>query len=523
MKIVLVQIDLVLGARVLLKVLEARGFDVEALQINITYVDEFTDQDLETIYTRLADADVVGLSYNSFYATQGERLCRYIRARRPDQTLILGGPHATAMPEAVLEHSDIVVLFEAEVALPQVLDALDDPQRLHAIPGVLTHQNRGPERHRSPELAWDLDSVPFQSIDTNRITYFSRDKGLYSPETRELFASTDDNYLVLGSRGCPFSCTYCSNSLYHALDKRNRKVRKRSVDNIVDEMRHAVDHGFESFYIADDNFFSFSVEEIRRFHDLYGALRRPFSVVGINPNNFRDKDSVTKLRLLLDCGLSDIRVGVQSGSDKTLSRFRRGYKARELPELLRPIDQYRDTIFPAPFDKLHVALDFICDSPWEDEADRQSTVRLANVVLEQFTIFFYTLVYLPGTKLYNEAVEQGLITDHTRDIFHRGIAGVDDIPTNRLLFLIGTLKERGASLDPDVLDHLLHLSETNPPLFERMVDSQLAIVKQVESHHRVDLKHGAIHPYLSGFNTWTKQTGDVGRKVLFRSYHRAYG
>ncbi|MBF0482432.1 MAG: B12-binding domain-containing radical SAM protein [Desulfovibrionaceae bacterium] len=523
MKIVMIQIDLVLGSRILLSVLGQSGYEVKSLQIIIKYIDALSSEDLEIIYEYVSDADVVGLSFNSFYAVQGEILCRYIKSKSSKHTIICGGYHATAMPEAVLEYADIVILYEAEKALPAVLESLGDMAEVEKIPGVLTKNKKGKQYHCSPEIVWDLDSLPFQSLDTEKIQYFSKEKGIYTPDVTNLFVDNEKRYMILGSRGCPFFCTYCSNHLYHSFDKRILKVRKRSVKNIVDEMKWATKMGFESFYIADDNFFSFHIEEIEEFCKLYEDTKKPFSVSGVNPNNFRDKKSEKKLQLLLGCGLSDVRVGIQSGSDKTLKRFNRGYKAAELADLLRPIDAHRDTIFPAPRDKLHVALDFICDSPWENTEDKQATVRLANTVLKQFTIFFYTLIYLPGTKLYLDALESGQITDHVKEIFHRGIAGVEDNPTNRLLFLVGILKERGLSIDDEVLEHLFDLSFADEKLFVSIVDNMISIVNGVESHHHVDLKHGAIHPYLTGFNAWTKQTGEIGKKVLFRSYHQPYG
>ena len=523
MNIALVQIDLVLGARLLLSLLEQDGHNVQLLQVNIKYTDILSDESLDAIYNHISSAEVIGLSFNSFYALQGERLARYFKSRSEKHTIICGGYHATAMPESVVEYSDIVILYEAEKALPHVIHSLGDMAAIEKTQGVLTKNKRGKEHHRSPELVTDLDSLPLQPIDTSAIMFYSIENGLYAPNKTSTFTNSAPIYYILGSRGCPFSCTYCSNSLFHALDKQTRKVRKRSVENIIKEMKYAVSNGFEAFYIADDNFFSFSIEEIELFSVLYKEISKPFSVVGVNPNNFRSNSAERKLQLLLGCGLSDVRIGVQSGCNETLRRFDRGYKAEEISALLLPIDRNRETIFPAPKNKLHVALDFICDSPWESVADKHETVRLANAVLEQFTIFFYTLVHLPGTKLYEDALRNGQIQDHVKDIFQKGIAGVEDNPSNRLLFLIGVLKERGASLDPDLLEHLLRLSQENLELFLSTVDCLIAIVNSVENHHGVDLEHGAIHPYLTGFNAWTKQTGQVGKKVLFRSYHQAYG
>jgi len=243
----------------------------------------------------------------------------------------------------------------------------------------------------------------------------------------------------------------------------------------------------------------------------------------MNPNNFRNESAEKKLKLLLDCGLTDIRVGVQSGSDKTLSLFKRGYKSQEISKLLEPIERNRTTIWPAPYHRLNVAVDFICDAVWEDEADKMATISLAQKILKQYTIFFYTLVYLPGTEIYDVALKNGWIKNSINDIYLRGIAGVDDNIYNRLLFLIGVIKEREVTVSEGLINYILQLSKTNQKMAEEIIDSFLFCIKGIEEYHKIDRRHAALHPYLAGFNKWTKTVGEAGKKVLFRSYHQPYG
>jgi radical SAM superfamily enzyme YgiQ (UPF0313 family) len=191
--------------------------------------------------------------------------------------------------------------------------------------------------------------------------------------------------------------------------------------------------------------------------------------------------------------------------------------------LLEPIEKNRSTIWPPPYDKLHVALDFICDAPWETKEDKVATIKLAQKVLTQYSIFFYTLVYLPGTEIYTQALNNGWIDNNIKDIYLRGIAGVDDNIYNRTLFLVAVTKERGFTISDKVVDHILELSGSEPEIAKDMINSIINCVNRIESHHKVNLKHAALHPYLSGFNEWTKTSGHVGRKVLFRSYHEPYG
>lgn len=524
MNITLIQIDLVLGARVLLQVLKDRGHNAKLLQINIRYVDILTDDDMQIICDHVINSDAVGLSFNSFYAPIAKTLALFLK-KEGVKCLICGGNHATAFPEEVIEYCDIVVKYEAEKTLVEIMDNINDSERLNNIHGIVVKSSGTVHTSdKPPKVVWELDSIPFQNLDTNLIKFFDLERKIYTPEKTKLFSLAENVYFVLASRGCPFVCTYCSNSLYHSLDKNFSKVRKRSISNIINEMEYAVENGFTSFYITDDNFFSFGLDELKEFNAQYKSkIKKPFSVVGINPNNFRSQSTNEKLSLLIDCGLSDIRVGIQSGSEKTLKYFKRGYKVDEVIRLLATLENHRKTIWPYPYDKLNIALDFICDSPWEADEDKIATIKFALKILKQYSIFFYTLVFLPGTELYLQAFKNKWIDNNYKNIYFRGIAGVNDNIFNRLLFLIAVMKEREITISEKMVDHILEVAKHDLNMAEEIINSFLKSISGIERHHNVNLDHAALHPYLTGFNEWVKTSGEVGKKVLFRSYHKPYG
>jgi len=524
MKITLVQIDLVMGARILLSLLREKGYDVKLLQLNIRYTDTLNRENLDAIYDYVEGSDVIELSFNTFYALTARQLAVFLK-EKGIKHIVTGGNHATALPEEAIDYSDVVIKYEAEITLLRVLENLKNEKDLSGIKGVIyKHDGLIFDNEGAPDIIWELDNLPFQCVDTDIIKYFDLQKKLYTPEKKRLFPHDRNSYFILASRGCPFECTYCCNSLYHSIDKRFGRIRKRSIDNILDEMKGALAHGFESFYIADDNFFPFSLKDIERFSEEYRKkIKKPFSVIGVNPNNFRADSSEQKLKLLLDCGLSDMRIGVQSGSNKTLEIFKRGYKAEDVPKLLTVVDRNRDTIWDPPFDKLHIALDFICDAEWEGKEDKMATIKLAQKALKQYSAFFYTLVYLPGTPLYALARKNGWVGDEVDDIYLKGIAGIDDNIYNRVLFLIAVMKERGIDISEKFIEHILGLADTNHGLSLHVIKSVFDCIDGTETHHKVNLRHAALHPYLTGFTEWTKTVGKKGRKVLFRSYHKPYG
>ena len=187
MNITLIQIDLVLGARILLSLLKEKGYNAKSLQVNVRYTDSLTEDDLEVIWNYVSGSDVVGLSFNTFYATHAEKLARFLR-KKGIQHIIAGGNHATALPEEVMQYSDVVVKYEAEITLIRVLEALNDYEKLSLISGIAyKHNDKVNYNNTPPEIVWRLDELPFQCVDTEYIKYFDKKNKLYTPQKGNLF------------------------------------------------------------------------------------------------------------------------------------------------------------------------------------------------------------------------------------------------------------------------------------------------------------------------------------------------
>lgn len=524
MRILLVSIDLVLGTRILINVLKRKGHKVKNLELKeVRYSEPVSKKALADIYRYARNFDVIGLAFNSFYAPLARELAGYLKSKGI-KIIIAGGPHATALPEEVAEYVDAVVVYEAEITLPKLIERIKKGSFPGDIKGLVLKRGKRIINTGCPLIENNPDNIPFQSFSPRDILYYNvRKRSFEKPTLDTIFPYRERNYFILTSRGCPFKCSYCCNSLFARLNSDFARMRKRSIENIISEMKIAKKSGFNGFYIADDNFLAFSLKEIEDFSKSYKKeIRLPFGLSGLNPNNMRIPSSAKKIDLLLDSGLSDMRIGVQSGSNKTLKKFNRKYRREELTGLLAAFVN-RKTIWKKPNDTLRVAVDFICDAPWENEKDKIDTIDLANSLLPAYGIFFYSLVYLPGTDIYDLALKKEWIKDKKRDIYLKGIAGVDDNIYNRLLFLIAVLRERGSGIPPEIISFILKNHKRNPELSEKIIDFVIKAVNDTEAHHGFNIHHLTLHPYLKGFNKWRKTVGQKGRKVLFRSYHEPYG
>ncbi len=144
------------------------------------------------------------------------------------------GTHAQSLPEEAFERgADFILLGDPEAALTALAERGFSSD---AAPGVLA-----PRRPEAEPCVWpDLDTMPFPALDLLNVRRY-----------RSSIIRRGKRFtLLLGSRGCPHSCTYC---LYPVLF--GGKTRLRSPGNIVDEMEQDNrTHGISAFYFLDATF-----------------------------------------------------------------------------------------------------------------------------------------------------------------------------------------------------------------------------------------------------------------------------
>jgi radical SAM superfamily enzyme YgiQ (UPF0313 family) len=161
-------------------------------------------------YKRLIPwADLFCFSIMTSNAERAYQLADRIHAEGHARVLI-GGIHATALPEEALRHADQVIVGEGEKV---ILDVAEGRLRDRIVQGVPLE---------------NLDEVPFPD---------------YSILKTPCKAAN-----ILTTRGCPFRCTFCTTSRMFA------PYRQRSVENVLEEIRLYKRMGFRYMNFEDDNF-----------------------------------------------------------------------------------------------------------------------------------------------------------------------------------------------------------------------------------------------------------------------------
>ena len=181
----------------------------------------------------------------------------HIKEHYPNCLSLMGGPHATYFPDVVHTPGlDVIVRGEAEDASVDLIEALDNGGDYRAIPDLWVKHEDKIYRNEGRPLRRDIASIP------------------HPP--RELLYDYDDRLRMrplksfTTNRGCPFPCSYCFNpSLAEYYGNGWSKVRIRSPENVVEELRRVRSQGPLHVVAFRESIFVYNAKWLRRFGELY--------------------------------------------------------------------------------------------------------------------------------------------------------------------------------------------------------------------------------------------------------------
>ena len=359
------------GLEIMAALLKQEGHEVYGLTDSTFDVSNHITNDEKRNLKKIADIkpELVGFSVLSHRYQWCLKFARLIKHNFPKIKIIFGGPHATAVPELVIKDEcvDIVCVGEGEEAL---LELAKNPNSTD-IRNMWFKTKKGIIRNPLRPLIKNLDTLPFP------------DKSIWIDVPKNTFKY----YLIMMSRGCPYSCSFCFNSYLHKLYKGlGNYVRFRSVDNVIRELRQAKkDFNIEWVLFMDDNF-SLDEKWLVNFSCKYQKLIGLPYACNTHPNTLNKK----RITYLKKSGCRFVMVGIQSGSEKVrrkiIGRYETNAKLQEVTKLCHSA-------------KLNFSLDHIFGLDDSITAMTESA-QLYNVV-RPFTINTYQLYFFPKTPIIN--------------------------------------------------------------------------------------------------------------------------
>jgi anaerobic magnesium-protoporphyrin IX monomethyl ester cyclase len=327
--------------------------------------------------------DVICFSPFSFQYPWAIKQARFIKTKFPEVFILFGGVHVNSAPDSVIKNQyvDGLVVGEAEF---QILEFAKNFKRekLYSVPSVWIKKKGKIIKNPLSLLPKDLDVIPFP------------DKDLFYKYWPVTLRNT--TYVIMGSRGCPYHCTYCSNNVYSKMYKGQNRLRFRSPENVVSELIQAKKK--YKFRIVEffDDVLTTNEAHLRDLFKLYKRkVDLPFTC-HLHPQIMTE--NIIRLLKLSECCW--VKLGVQSGSEEYRRKYLERYETNaDIIRMAKLCHKY----------KLLFSLDHIFNLPGETNEDLVEAVRLYNTC-RPAAINFGGLNYLPNTEIVNLALKLKILS-----------------------------------------------------------------------------------------------------------------
>ena len=294
--------------------------------------------------------------------------------------IVKGAVFLTYNTNAIYENQflDYVIIGEAELTLKDILDNVPDNE----ISGLCYKSNMQGVKNKARKFNEDLDALP---IPARHLV----DNNLYRrPDNGKVQA------VIKVSRGCPFHCFFCLATPVSGL-----KVRMRSVDNIIAEIKECIEkYNIKNFLFWSDIFDidkNWTTALCRRIID------EKLNIVW-SANTRADTISQEMADLMYKSGCRLMSIGVESGSQMILDNIGKRLK----------LDTIRKAVKILKKAKIKIYNYFVIGLPWETEETVEETVKFA-IELDSDFISFYTATPLPGSRFYDYALKEKLFDTTT--------------------------------------------------------------------------------------------------------------
>lgn len=349
---------------------------------------------------RKTSPDIVGVTCWTFDRGMVWQLCADLKKAVPKAFLVLGGPHASIYPEHIFTktHASAVVIGEGEETFVDILDALGRDRDLRNIPGLALRAEDSSVYYTPPRSQiQDINTIPYPYYAGYHDFSFANYGGfpMLPPPTAA----------IISSRGCVFNCTYCASVRFWG-----QRWLFRSPKNVLEEIRWLVeDFSVRSIYFFDDNF---PVNKERVIAICEGIINNGWNLKWACCSHVKMMNREV-LRVMKASGCVTIDFGVESGSDKILKNINKKQTRKDIERAFALVHEVG--ILPRAY--------LMVGCPGEDESTIDETIELIGRIRPRSSIGASIFWLLPGTKVYDDAVKSGHISEDFWLEF-------DDIPYN---------------------------------------------------------------------------------------------
>jgi radical SAM superfamily enzyme YgiQ (UPF0313 family) len=373
--------DMRLGLLTLASYVRKQGF-------NATIIDGSLQAIKKQLVTLDLKRSLIGITATTEVVPVAYELCDFVKGLHPEALCLMGGNHATALPERTLRESrfDLLVTGEGELTLTELLRVWREGGELKLIPGTASLEDGSFVHNGYREMIKNLDVIPFPAYDLVDMRKHFGGIRYRNAKTRRCLS-------LLISRGCPFDCVFCGSKVMWS-----RKLRWHSVDYIIELiLKVEKDFQIDSINFLDD--------ELLVSRERIIALAERLIETGISKRlRWECHSTVTSLnediaQMIKRAGCCSVRFGLESGSQKSLNFLKQG--RIKLNDSRRAIEVAKKV-------GLGSFGSFIIGSPNETLDDIVETIEFIQQSGLDGAAIFAATPY-PGTDLYRIGFEKGYL------------------------------------------------------------------------------------------------------------------
>ena len=369
-----------IGLAYIAAVLEKNGVEVQV-------IDDFAvGIGLEGIMEKIREfkPDMVGISVLTPSANSAYTIAEAIRHHDKKIRIIFGNLHSSLFAKDILEKNlaDFVVLGEGESTITELVSTLEVGGDIENVSGIMFKRGKEIIRTKPREIIKDLDSLPYPAWHL-----FPHEKYGALP-----FVNIKRPILgLLGSRGCPYSCTFCSPKYFRNI------YRKRSAKSICDEIEHLIENFGAKQIAFMDLIFPLTKEQGMEFCDemIRRGLHKKVVWTTETRVNSVDKELLKRMK---EAGCGRIMYGIESGVQELLDKIKKGFT----------LEQIRTAVKDARDVNLSTVGFFMLGLPGETKERSQQTIDFSKEIGLDFAKFAITTPF-PGSQLFEDAVNEGKI------------------------------------------------------------------------------------------------------------------
>jgi len=391
---------------------------------------EFLKEEMSALLTSPVP-HIVGIS-SIFNSQLGylQLISEYSKTFWPEALVTTGGGGPSNLSQEVFDMApciDAIAFGEAEKPFLNLVNADNREEFLESNKAWITRKRLQTGEVFSHDYVENLDDIPFFKYDlldkgfgVNREIdgqcYNKKDGDKEKDNDQGNFLNRKLSYVKEGtvaaslmtSRGCPFSCTFCSSHTIHG-----KQIRYHSVERVVEDGRRLrAEYGVNTLLFEDDLFFADRKKSIAIIKKL-GAegFELDFSG-GLSVIHLNHDDVVVAMK---NAGVRVVKLAVESGNERVLKELiKKPY--RKLSLVKKVVKRLRDNdIFIRAF--------WVIGHPGETKEEIFESLRFFKETGFNW-VSIMIVAPIAGSELYRICKEKNLLVSDRRDTFHFGKANI---------------------------------------------------------------------------------------------------